>query len=1199
MKKGNLKKCTAIFLSSAMILTGTLANGVTAFALESEPVSESKTKTVAKNITDTTADEGILTITAKASQSRSGWDISPDNLVNRSGLSKKGSLEATHSNGGTAQGMWQTEDYAGSSVWVELDTGKTQELANMYIWNHNQYDGTDRFLKRGLHYVNVEYSSDGEKWEPLDPQKDADYNRELHMASGSAREPVNDVIALGITARYIRISANPDPKRGTFDGGGCYGLSEVMITHYMDDRDIVMEQLAKSMEAANKGAAFDYSNSKWEELQKAIVNAASIAGDENISIGEIEAVRDILDRAVSDTGIPSGVSDSLIKKIEEAQELREEDYTEESWKNAKSGIDAAVLAAQEASGLDVNDTGNAPQADDSLKTLTREIAKLRSLPKDRMEMYRELVNERFGMFLHYNMSTYTNNGQNPKYDFALEDWGPAMADPIDFDPADLDTDQWADAAVSAQMEFSCVTSKHHDGFDIWPSEVYDHNISKSSRPDMDVIDEYLTSFRSRGINAGLYFSILDLHLEAIEKPNFNGTKDQIRKGIYTKNQDLILGQIRELMTNYGDIPFLILDGWNTDWGSDLGSPLYTEFPYADVEELVHSLQPNCIIINISCEVNDTHTDLTIFENGAGQTIPSWFDKPGMACHNLQGQWFWNTNNPTQELQSVDWVLNQMCYPQNRKGCAFILNAAPNPEGKMDHNVLSRLKEIGEAYEKLPDLEDIPSTWYKDYDPSTNLAYKKPIKQSSVSGHSYGERAADGIIDGAVSHESVSATNMESNPWWQTDLGTNQDIGEITIWNTEGAAKENLSNFWIFASDKELTGTLNQLKNNKEITKIHVTEIPDPSITRLINTSARYIRIQIEGYKSLALSEVILSLQNTSELQDIYKISSLENKRVETGTSLEELNLPGTVEAVLSDGSKQEIQVEWDRAVPEYDSNGTGTYMFTGSPVNLPGHVTNTKNHKAVMCVTFEDIRLDIVTAPDVVKAGDTVILQGHFGKNPGRVVMTGPKGEVTVNADSPYLISWESDCIKFLVPGGVSSGIIYVETADRQQTNKDKELKAGGWEKEVFADNFEGYTTGKLNDQQTAVEKYTFLHDRISVAEEDGNKILRMNSDGSDTYLTKEEDWENVNISFDYRFDSDTKDFGGIYISPRYQDKENRYLADLLPHFRGGILYQRYLNNGYSEHGETAFAYETGVWYSIKMKLAGDELKVKMWKKGE
>ncbi len=59
------------------------------------------------------------------------------------------------------------------------------------------------------------------------------------------------------------------------------------------------------------------------------------------------------------------------------------------------------------------------------------------------------------------------------------------------------------------------------------------------------------------------------------------------------------------------------------------------------------------------------------------------------------------------------------------------------------------------------------------------------------------------------------------------------------------------------------------------------------------------------------------------------------------------------------------------------------------------------------------------------------------------------------------------------------------------------------------------------------MEKYTFLHDRISVAQEDGGKILRMNSDGNDIYLTKEADWENVKISFDYRFDSDTKDYGG------------------------------------------------------------------------
>ena len=252
--------------------------------------------------------------------------------------------------------------------------------------------------------------------------------------------------------------------------------------------------------------------------------------------------------------------------------------------------------------------------------------------------------------------------------------------------------------------------------------------------------------------------------------------------------------------------------------------------------------------------------------------------------------------------------------------------------------------------------------------------------------------------------------------------------------------------------------------------------------------------------------------------------------------------------------------------------------------------------------TYENIRpkeLDTVTAPDYIKAGDRVILQGYFGDETGKVIMTGPDGEISVTGDSPYLVSWEKNKIVFLVPGGVSSGSIYVEAADKTQTNKDKKLTVFGGEKELFGDDFEEYTSGKLNNQQNAVEKYSYLHDRISVAEEDGNKILKMNSDGTDTYLTKDADWENVKISFDYRFDSDTKDYGGIYISPRYQNKENRYLANLLPHFRNGIFYQRYLNNGYSEHGDTNFSYEVGIWYSIKMEMTGDNLLVKMWKRGE
>lgn len=242
--------------------------------------------------------------------------------------------------------------------------------------------------------------------------------------------------------------------------------------------------------------------------------------------------------------------------------------------------------------------------------------------------------------------------------------------------------------------------------------------------------------------------------------------------------------------------------------------------------------------------------------------------------------------------------------------------------------------------------------------------------------------------------------------------------------------------------------------------------------------------------------------------------------------------------------------------------------------------------------------IESITAPDFVEAGDRIILKGNFGEAPGKILLSGPKNP-QIDAQSKYLLSWEKGQIIFLVPGGVSSGAIYVEAADGSQTNKDKKLKVFGKEKVLFADDFEAYESGQLKAQKEAAEKYTFLHDKITITEEEGSKILKLSSNGPDTYLTKEADWEDVKITFDYRFDTDTKDYGGIYVSPRYQNQENRYLANMLPHWSRGILYQRYLNNGYSDHGDSSFTYEIGVWHTMKMEMTGDNLRVKTWKRGE
>nr|WP_317413398.1 alpha-L-fucosidase [uncultured Solibaculum sp.] len=662
----------------------------------------------------------------------------------------------------------------------------------------------------------------------------------------------------------------------------------------------------------------------------------------------LEAHYSLLTQAIKNTGVPSGDSSSLSVKIEQANSLHEEDYTAESWQQASAAIAGALDNAKEAALLDVDNTQNDSIVHDALMDLTTALAELRQVPKDRTELYRDFVNQRFGMFMHYSMSTYTHNGTVEEFDYSTDDWGPAFADEKYFNPTDLDPEQWADAAVSAGMEWACLTTKHHDGFDIWPSKVSTHDVENSSVPDLDVVQEYLDAFRSRGISAGLYFSILDLNLGVRNPGDLSGKPD------YEEAKQYILDQIEELMTNYGDIPFLILDGWNTDWGG----PTYDELPYEEVASLVHRLQPNCIILNISCETNDTHTDLNIFENGAGQTIPSWYDLPAAACHNLQGEWFWKAHYPTDQLRSVDWVLD-LLYSQNKKNASFILNAAPNPEGKLDANTVKRLMEIGEAYEKLPDVEEIPSSWYKDYDTSLNLAYKKPISQSSLYGRWYGDRAADGILDGDIGHDRVFSTTDEYYPWWQVDLGESKEIGDIAIWNREDEAKQNLNDFWIFASDSPFADddTPQTLSNKEGVTAIHLTQVPDPSIKAVLNTSARYVRIQLDNpdsKKSLVLSEVILSSQDMPETREMQKAPGALQRYQTTGASKNQLNLPQSMEVKLSDATAISLDVEWDNGTPIYDSMQKGTYVFTGSFQHLPEDVRNSKNIQARAVVTIGD-----------------------------------------------------------------------------------------------------------------------------------------------------------------------------------------------------------------------------------------------------
>jgi alpha-L-fucosidase len=140
-----------------------------------------------------------------------------------------------------------------------------------------------------------------------------------------------------------------------------------------------------------------------------------------------------------------------------------------------------------------------------------------------LELQERFVNLRLGMFLHFNMATFQDR-----------EWGDPKSPTSLFDPNALDTDQWAAAARSANMTWGCLTTRHHDGFCIWPTRTEAAHLRQDSP---DIVRSYVDSFRKAGLRVALYYSILSLRDDI---RHFNVTPAKVQ---------LIKDQLTELFTN--------------------------------------------------------------------------------------------------------------------------------------------------------------------------------------------------------------------------------------------------------------------------------------------------------------------------------------------------------------------------------------------------------------------------------------------------------------------------------------------------------------------------------------------------------------------------------------------------------------------------------------------------------------------------
>jgi alpha-L-fucosidase len=365
-------------------------------------------------------------------------------------------------------------------------------------------------------------------------------------------------------------------------------------------------------------------------------------------------------------------------------------------------------------------------------------------------LQQQFVNLRFGMFIHFNIPTYMN-----------QDWPDPEASPSIFNPTKLNCDQWAKAAKSANMSYGCLTTKHHSGFCIWETKTTDYNVMNSPLK-RDIVKEFTDAFRANGLKVMLYYSILDTHHRL--RPN----------SITRKHIEMVKAQLTELLSNYGEISALIIDGWDAPWSRIS----YDDIPFEDIYMLVKKLQPNCVLMDLNGAKYPAeglyYSDIKTYEMGAGQRVSKQGKlMPALACLPIQAHWFWNTSFPNDPVKDPAKLVNETLIPLNKVDCNFILNVAPNRDGLIDDNALVALKEIGKMWhnegpvEKLPPL-DAPII-------SSNIAKK----QTSNSSWSDDDNIMDFANDDDFTTSWISNKTVDK-PWYEIDFDREKPFNTISI-----------------------------------------------------------------------------------------------------------------------------------------------------------------------------------------------------------------------------------------------------------------------------------------------------------------------------------------------------------------------------------------------------------------------------------
>ena len=299
------------------------------------------------------------------------------------------------------------------------------------------------------------------------------------------------------------------------------------------------------------------------------------------------------------------------------------------------------------------------------------------------------THDRFGMFIHWGLYALPARHEWVKNRERItdEDYQKYFDR---FEPDLYDPASWARDAREAGMKYAVITSKHHEGFCLWDSQLTDYKATNTPIG-RDLLREWVDAFRAEGFKVGIYHSVIDWHHDQFPVDKMHPRRDDAAYREMTSGRDVakyadyLHGQVRELLTGYGKIDIMWFDFSYPEKGRDA-------WRSEELVELVRELQPE-IIINDRLDYPES-ADFVTPEQYQPRETPTRNGQKVVweACQTLNGSWGYDRDN-------LDWkspeLLVKLLIDSVSKDGNVLLNVGPTGRGEFDPRARETLAALGE------------------------------------------------------------------------------------------------------------------------------------------------------------------------------------------------------------------------------------------------------------------------------------------------------------------------------------------------------------------------------------------------------------------------------------------------------------------------------------------------------------------------